>query len=441
MNTSVKNRIPDLSAMGALANMSMGGGKGGFVIPANAFTLDQRPGVRNMLRDFSLRRITGLIPAVFGGAALQGYHTEGDIVRYTTDNVDVNSLWAEYQRVLNMYNAQRQPIIDLLTYSVPRNIERVPQVGNEAAFERASEFGVPKGIRTGVSYFNMGFSFDWYDTGARYTWRFLADADRAQVDSVNTAILEADNRLIFNTVMWTLFNNANRTAEIEGQDVNVYTFYNNDGTVPPPYGPNTFDGTHTHFLASGAATVDSGDLDLIQTHMNHHGYSRANGYDLVVLSNEAEVDVIRTFKSVQNGGTAKFDFIPAQGTANFLLPVNFVVNGGASGQPGGTYRGITVAGRYGDLLILTNDYFPAGYLVGFATGGQENVNNPIGIREHSNAAFRGLRLIKGREPDYPLQDAYYLRGFGTGVRHRGASVVMKITAGAYAAPTAYTSQP
>jgi hypothetical protein len=235
VNTSVIERTaPDLGVMSALANMGMGGGRGGFVIPKNAWSIEPQAGVRNVLRDFSLRRITGLIPAVAGAAALQGYHTEGDIVRFTTDNVDTNALWAEYQRVLNMYNAQRQPIIDLLTYSVPRNIERVPQVGNEAAFERASEFGVPKGIRTGVTYFNMGFSFDWYDTGARYTWRFLADADRAQVDSVNTAILEADNRLIFNTVMWTLFNNANRTAEIEGQDVNVFTFYNNDGVVRTP---------------------------------------------------------------------------------------------------------------------------------------------------------------------------------------------------------------
>jgi hypothetical protein len=49
-----------------------------------------------------------------------------------------------------------------------------------------------------------------------------------------------------------------------------------------------------------------------------------------------------------------------------------------------------------------------------------------------------LRLVKGRTPDYPLIDSFYNRGFGTGIRHRGAGVVMQITAsGTYTIPAAY----
>jgi hypothetical protein len=51
--------------------------------------------------------------------------------------------------------------------------------------------------------------------------------------------------------------------------------------------------------------------------------------------------------------------------------------------------------------------------------------------------LRGLRLVKGRSADYPLQEAYYQRGFGTGVRQRGGAVVMKITTGGYTVPTQY----
>jgi hypothetical protein len=40
---------------------------------------------------------------------------------------------------------------------------------------------------------------------------------------------------------------------------------------------------------------------------------------------------------------------------------------------------------------------------------------------------RGLRLLPGSSQRYPLIDSYYVRGFGTGVRHRGAAVVMQIT--------------
>lgn len=190
---------------------------------------------------------------------------------------------------------------------------------------------------------------------------------------------------------------------------------------------------------SGAATVESGDLDDIQTHLDHHGYSKTNGYTQVLLVNKAEGDVIRNFRSVPNGGTAKFDFIPALGTPNFLLPTTLRVNDAAGGtRPADSYRGITVIGIYGDLLVLQDDYFAAGYLVGFATGGPDNVQNPIGIREHARAELRGLRLVKGRAPDYPLQESYWQRGFGTGIRHRGAGVVMKIAAsGSYAPPATY----
>jgi len=415
------------------------------IVPANAFGLDSRGGARNILASKALRHLTGLLPGVSGGsAALQGFHTEGDVVVQTTDGVDLNRLWNEFQTFLKLANARRQPIIDLLSYTVPRDVEEVPQVGNNSEFERASEFGLPKAVRAEVDYFNMGFSFDWFDTGIRYTWRFLAEAAQQQVEAVNASIVEADNRLIFNTVMWTLFNNTNRSAEIRGNPYTVYSLYNGADippTVPPPYGPNTFLDTHNHYMFAGVGALTSTDLDDLIKNVTEHGYTTANGYDLVTLVNEAELDVIRTFKSVQNGGSAKFDFIPSQGTPNFLLPVNFIVANDGDGRPSNSYRGITVAGRYGDTLILTNEYFPVGYMVAFATGGPESVDNPIGIREHARSEYRGLRLIKGRVPDYPLQEAYYLRGFGTGIRHRGAAAIMKVNAASYTPPTTYAIQP
>jgi hypothetical protein len=71
------------------------------------------------------------------------------------------------------------------------------------------------------------------------------------------------------------------------------------------------------------------------------------------------------------------------------------------------------------------------------SGGEGALQNPIGIREHRNAALRGLRLLPGNQTNYPLIDAYYSRGFGTGIRQRGGAVVQQITAGAYAIPSIY----
>lgn len=361
----------------------------------------------------------------------RGYNAEGDVITQTIDGRDLNQVWAEFQRSLNLFNRQRQILVDLLTFSVQSPIEDVPiYTGDD--FEEASEYGEPKGLRGG-DYFSMGYDFKWYDLAVRYTWKFLAEATAAQVDNLNQQALEADNRLVFRRIMWQLFNNVNRTAEIRKQNVTVFSFYNADGTVPPRFKNNVFDGTHQHYITSGAATIDSGDLDASYEHLRHHGYSTDRGMSIITLVNPAQATTIRTFR-VATGST--YDFIPASGQPPFLLPTN--TGGIQGGQAPAQFAGFNVIGSYGPQMIIEEDYVPAGYYVTFATGGEDNIGNPIGIREHQNTGLRGLRLVKGRDNDYPLIDSFYQRGFGVGVRHRGATVVTQITAaGAYTRPTTF----
>lgn len=416
-------------------------GTGRLVLPGSMIGHSHETRVRgaiNLLADPGFRRELGLEVAPFGGTQPQGFHAESDVIRTTTDGISTTELFAEFTRVLAALRNQRQPLVDLLTYTVTNPYERIPQAGSSANFEKASEYGVPVAVRTGVTYYSLGFAFDWYDTGARYTWKYLAEASAEQVRSVFDTVLEGDQRLVFLEVMRTLYRNTNRLAVINDEQFNVYTFYNADGTVPPTVGTNTFSGSHNHFVTSGAATITSGDLDEAQDDLASHGYSVANGNVILHLVNKQESATIRTFKSIYNGGSARWDFIPAQGTPNFLLPVQLQTNQNGVPQPPNTYRGFKVLGQYGDGLILENDYFPAGYVVTTATGGAENLTNPIGIREHARPELRGLRIVKGRSDDYPLQDSYWQRGFGTGVRQRGATYVMQITANAsYAVPSVY----
>jgi hypothetical protein len=373
----------------------------------------------------------GILPGVFGGA--QGYNAAADLVTQTIDGFDLNTLWAEYQTTLQIQNEARQRMVDLLTFSVTNPQERVPALST-GDFEEASEYGEPVGIRPTVSYFVMGYDLKWYDLAARFTWKFLADAPRSQVDAINGMAIEADNRKIYTKVMNALFRNTNRLADINGvQDVPVYSLYNNDGTVPPPYKTNTFLGTHTHYLTSGAATINSGDIDEMYEHVRHHGYSGENGYTHILLCNAVETATIKTFR-VATG--SMWDFIPATGQPGMFLPLNqqLLMQGG---QVSNTFKGINRIGQYGWVSIVEDDTIPAGYVVLVATGGPDNLGNPVGIREHANASLRGLRLVKGPNPDYPLIDSFYNRGFGTGIRQRGGAVVMKITAGAYSIPTAF----
>lgn len=373
-----------------------------------------------------------MLPELSGGLA-EGYNTEGDVITQTVDGRDLNEVWREFQQSLQAWNTARTNLVQALTFQVINPVEDVPQLAFED-FEEASEFGEPKGIKGG-GYFSLGYDFKWYDLAARFTWKYLAEAGAAQVESVHNMVLEADNRLVFNKVLKALFNNVNRTADIHGTNYNVYALYNNDGTTPPPYKTYTHTSSHNHYLASGGATVDSGDLDAMELELMHHGYGRQAGATMILLVNRQEMNTIRNFRVASS---ASYDFIPASGQLPWLLPTN---TGGVV-VPQGTpipsvVQGLQVAGRYGPWLVVEEDYIPAGYMVGFATGGENNANNPVGIREHQNPALRGLRLVKGRTPDYPLIDSFYNRGFGTGIRQRGAAAVMKITAGAYTIPTAY----
>lgn len=379
----------------------------------------------------------GYIPAIAGGSEMaldpaRGYNAAADLVTQTMDGVNLNELWNEYAATVALQNAERQVMIDLLTFSVTSPTERVAQISG-ARFEKASEYGEPVGIRPGAAYFTLGYDLDWYDLAARYTWKFLADAPRAQVDANNSMALDADNQLVFEKVMDALFNPANRTADINGvQDVNVYALYNGDGTVPPRYKSYTHDGTHSHYLASGAAVIDSADIDAMYEHLVHHGYSKSNGMTIVALLNRREATVARTWR-VMSGDSN--DFIPAQGSPGQFLPTDSVLLGS---QPASTFKGMNVVGSYGDVILVEEDTIPAGYVPMIATGGRANLNNPVGLREHSNASLRGLRLVKGPNPDYPLIDSFYQRGFGTGIRQRGGAVVMQITANAnYTKPANY----
>lgn len=396
------------------------------VLPAFASTGVAKRGMK--LVDL---RSLGIIPGIGGGA--QGFNQASDLVQQTIDGFDLNDLWAEYQTTMQLQNQERSTLVSFLTFPVSQPQERVPQFSS-GDFEKASEYGEPRGIRPTVGQFTLGYDFDWYDLAARFTWKFLAEAPRSQVDAINAMAIEADNRLVFKKVMEALFNNVNREADINGiQDVPVYALYNNDGTVPPKYKDTTFAGTHNHYMTSGAATMVSADLDDLYENVAEHGYSWDNGFTVVALMNKREVKEARTWR-VADGDT--WDFIPAAGQPGFFIPVDERLVG--QQQASSQFRGLSVVGTYGNITIIEEDLIPAGYVPLIATGGPEALQNPVGLREHQNTGLRGLRLVKGPQADYPLIDSFYNRGFGTGIRQRGGAAVMQITAaGSYTAPAAF----
>ena len=366
-----------------------------------------------------------------------GYGTEGDIVYTTADGVDLNALWGEAQQALNVWNAGRSKLVDILTFQVTNEVETVPQVG-EASFELASEFGEPQGERLKLGYFQLGFDFEDYDRATRFTWKALRDMDSRQVQAVNNALFQADERLVFKMVMAALFDNRNRETDIRNRAYPVYPLYNADGTIPPKYRATEFTGTHSHYMVSGNAKIDSSDLEDAYENIAEHGYTIEAGTQIICLMNRAQIKEVRKFRMGQvNNNTveANYDFIPAANQpAQFLdSPLGLL-----GSLPPNFWNGLRVSGSYGDILIIEEPFIPDGYFLMFGTGGAGNLQNLVGFREHKNPVYQGLRIIPGNDQRYPLIESYYTRAFGTGVRQRAGGVVMQISApGPYVIPEEY----
>lgn len=367
-----------------------------------------------------------------------GYHTEGDLVSVSADGRDLNEMWAEFLGTLALVNERQSALVQLMTFPVQQLVESVPQVG-EVEFEDASEFGVPGSARLTLDYYEMAYDFRDYDLATRYTWKFLRDADARQIEAVHQQILAADQRLIFRRVMEAIFDNANRTADIRKQAYNVYPLYNADGTVPATYKGKTFDGTHSHYMVSGSATIDSGDLEDAYEKIAEHGFGLAQGTTFITMLNRTQIKEVRKFRAGvvnNNAAVAQYDFIPSATQPALIVPNS---DGLIGSLPPSIWNGLPVVGSYAGMLIIEESYIPEGYMLMFGTGGSGDLQNLVGLREHANPAYRGLRLLPGNQQNYPLVDSFYSRGFGTGIRQRAGGVVMQFkTTGAYTAPVAYT---
>lgn len=378
----------------------------------------------------------------------KGYSTSGDILTRTRDGQDLNQIWQAYQDALAAFNETRQPLINLLASPVDNIIEDVVQPGQEK-FEEATEFGIPVSIRPQPKVTQRAYPFKWYDTRAGYTFQFLAGgpggtqgATSQQLDNIMNQVMEADNQLQFELVMKALFNSANRTASINTLPYTVTALYNGDGAYIPPFKGQTFNGaTHTHYLGSGAGTTkfDPQDfLDLAGT-VEHHGFTRSAGYNIIILMNPADAaTTVQTFRrgvDFNNGAatvSSLYDFIPAQGqNTTLMLPPGYTLSGGMAPNQ---FAGLEVLGSWGPYLIVQDYQIPVGYMAAIATQGQSTATNVVGIREHENAGLRGLVLRPGNNNAYPLIDSYYIRGMGTGVRQRGAAALMQVGVASYTTP-------
>ena len=361
----------------------------------------------------------------------KGISTQGDVlVNTTADGVDLNEIWAEIADALELYNTERSAVARLLSYPTIAVADAVPQSVSSDSFEEATEFGVPRAIRPPSEYLKLGYSFKDFDISLRATWKFLRDATAEQITAQTTRVLEADNKLVNGTILRRLFNPA---TVLNDWNHTCYGLWNNDGMVPPPYLGKTFDGTHTHYLTSGFTAIDSEDIEVMIKHVREHGYGQTGQFLILAHPDDVEASLMTAWKAgveYRTGGPLpKHDFIPSA-----LMPAWISAEQIHGPIPAADYNGLAVWGSYAGALLIQSPFVPKGWFAVVASGGPDSHTNPVGMRQHSNTAYQGLRHIPGPWTGYPLQDSFFARGFGVGVRHRSAAVVAQITASATYTP-------
>lgn len=364
---------------------------------------------------------------VFGGTqpGQYGYVSSGDALGQLADGVPFSDVWGDYQAAMSVWNEHRSRIVSLLSFSTVLQGEAVPQNMSVPSFERATEFGIAKAAGTPVDALILGYQFHDHHLRNGFSWRFLRNASRGQVDTIIDSVLAADNQLTTGTILRRLFDPAQKQNESGHAVYGLWT--GADGLAPPPHLGRSFSPSESHYVASGANLIDSSDIEDAFKLITRKGYgTKETGSQLIILANPDQAERIAGWRAgfesrPSSNILASYDFVPSVSAPPYLTQDTIV------GDPApAEYNGLPVTGSYGPAFLVESNFCPSGYVAVFATNGPNHSRNAIGFREHPNPSFQGLLLYPGTGP-YPLVDSHNERGFGVGVRHRSAAVAIQIT--------------
>lgn len=352
-------------------------------------------------------------------------------VTHTVDNVDLNHIWNKVQQTVNKWNETRTALSSLLSFWHTNSADAIPQSSAVHRLQVATELGEPEAIRPPGEYLKLGYTFEDYDAASRWSWKALRDMTADQVHATFNYALESDNYTVNTPILQRILD----PEQAENENMTpVYGLYTgSDGITPPTYLGKTFSPNHSHYMVSGADEVDSADLEALMRNVSEHGFGMDVASQLVILINPAHLDRIASFRAGVENATdvvANYDAIPSLGAPPFYTPHEIVGQRAAA-----ELEGLKVQLSYGPAWIMALDDIPESYLICAATYGNNSPSNAVGVRQHINPAYQGFRVIPGGVPGYPIQDAFYTRGFGVGVRRRGQIAVMQIKAsGSYDSP-------
>ncbi|WP_123029485.1 hypothetical protein [Mycolicibacterium stellerae] len=361
-----------------------------------------------------------------------GIQTKADAVKKTVDGISLNVVWEELKDVTAHYSERRSHLVSLLTHGTITAADPVPQSLTFERMDRATEFGVPKAVGT-EPVLLMGKTLWDFDKATRFSWLAARDMTFDQIRYSWSRIMEADDSEIARQTFKRIFT---PTEGVNEQGHRVFGLWNGtDSLGPLPYNGVTFPTNTSHYIPTQNATLDSQDVEDAIDMITTKGYGLRAGSQILIVANTAQVKQISSWRagveSRSSGPLALYSFIPSVAAPPYLTDQRIV----GSVAPA-EYNGLAVTGSYGRGFVIEHPEIPAGYVLVVATGGPDSVDNVLGLREHPDAAWRGLRPLPGNYNGYPLIESFAQRTFGVGTRHRSAAVCLQVTAGStYTAPS------
>jgi len=350
---------------------------------------------------------------------------------YTLDGVSFESIWDTLIAGFEHWNQHRTTIASLLSYPTTLAGYPVPQGISSPSFGRLTEYGVPNSANVPASALMLGFDIDDYGIRCDFTSRALRKMTAKQVEATINGVFHSDNRLTTGLILQRIFD---PTQTVNESGIPVRGLYNGDEMIPPPYLGNEFNSGATHYWRSGAAVLDSGDVeDAIKTiRAKGHGVDASS--QLLIIANPTDSEYVQTwrqgFESRTGGPIAKHSFIPSK-TAPAYLQAEHIVGEAVDGN----FHGLEVLGSFGPAWLVETAFLPAGYVLVAATSGPNSEKNPVAFREHPVDTYRGLIVEPGGTP-WPLVGSVYTRICGTGVAQRGSAVAINVGVGtSYVPPT------
>ena len=235
--------------------------------------------------------------------------------------------------------------------------------------------------------------------------RFTLGALRRDADWMRRHFLAA----LFDNTTWSFADEEKGTLTVQPlANGDAVTYARNNGSSA----------TDTHFYAQAGAIADaSNPFPTLLTELSEHPENGGPYVAYIPTNVKAAV----------------------QGLANFIDVADANVDAGimAPRLTGRIDRGFgdAVVGYVDGVFVVEWSFLPDNYGIVIARGAE---TKPLRMREYPAASLQGL-FTENHSPDGNLQEYRFLRYAGFGVYNRVGAVAFRVSNGAYAVPTGYTT--